>query len=281
MNSPSYVAHQPDSSGMVNYGHDENAVWAFLYERQMRVMKDRACEAFLHGLDVLQLSQTTVPQLPEVNKRLKRATGWEVAAVPALIPFGTFFALLANRQFPAATFIRRREHIDYLQEPDIFHEIFGHGPLLTDPVFANFVHEYGKLGLSASKQERVYLARIFWLTVEFGLIRERGNGLRIYGAGILSSKGETEYSLDSPVPLRRDFNVEQMLRTPYRIDIMQPLYFVIEQFEQIYDVMNSSILEKIHQAIADGDHDPLFEPKEKIVVSKQDLPSEASVSAMC
>lgn len=274
MKSSSYIAHQPDVNGVVNYTADEDAVWAFLYERQMRVMKGRACEAFFHGLDVLQLSQNKVPQLPEVNKHLKRATGWEVAAVPALIPFGTFFELLANRKFPAATFIRRREHIDYLQEPDIFHELFGHGPLLTDPVFANFVHEYGKLGLSATKQERVYLARIFWLTVEFGLIREPGNELRIYGAGILSSKEETEYAVDSRIPLRRNFDLDEMLRTPYRIDILQPLYFVVDRFEQIYNVMNSSIIEKIRQAIADGDNAPHFTPKEKAA-------AEPSITAMC
>lgn len=260
MKSSSYVAHQPDANGHVAYSAEENGVWAFLYQRQMALIQHRASQAFLHGLSVLNLPSNRVPQLAEVNAPLQAATGWQVEAVPALIPFGTFFELLANRKFPAATFIRRREHIDYLQEPDIFHEIFGHCPLLTDPVFANFVHEYGKLGLAASKQERVYLARLFWLTVEFGLIREPA-GLRIYGAGILSSKGETEYALDSALPERLPFTVEDALRTPYRIDIMQPLYYIIDNFAQIYAVMNDSILPKIRIAMAQGDYPPRFAPK--------------------
>lgn len=261
MKTSSYVAHTPDADGIVHYSAEENSVWAYLYARQMKLIEHRACPEFLHGLSVLDLPADRVPQLHEVNHKLQAATGWRVAAVPALIPFGTFFELLASKQFPAATFIRRREHIDYLQEPDIFHEIFGHCPLLTDPVFANFVHEYGKLGLAASKQERVYLARVFWLTVEFGLIRTPA-GIRIYGAGILSSKGESEYALDSQVPERKAFNVDDALRTPYRIDIMQPLYYVIDDFRQIYDVMNAGLLPRIHEAIRLGDYPPLFPPKE-------------------
>lgn len=273
MKTSSYVAHQPDADGIVHYSAEENGVWAFLYHRQMALIRDRACPAFLHGLSVLDLPTERVPQLAEVNRPLQAATGWSVVAVPALIPFATFFELLANRQFPAATFIRRREHIDYLQEPDIFHEIFGHCPLLTDPVFANFVHEYGKLGLAASKQQRVYLARVFWLTVEFGLIRSPA-GLRIYGAGILSSKGESEYALDSSVPERQPFTVEAALRTPYRIDIMQPLYYVIENFEQIYSVMNAGILPRIDAAIAAGDYPARFASKES--VRETPLPANSS-----
>jgi phenylalanine-4-hydroxylase len=261
MKCSSYQSHQPDPHGLVAWDDEENAVWSFLYCRQMQVIQGRACDAFVDGLNLLALPDDRVPQIPELNERLRAASGWEVAAVPALIPFGTFFELLASRKFPAATFIRRREHIDYLQEPDIFHEIFGHCPLLTDPVFAEFVHRYGQLGLAAGKQERVYLARIFWLTVEFGLIRS-GAGTRIYGAGILSSKGETEYAADSPLPRRESFDIEEMLRTPYRIDIMQPLYYVIDDFEQLYREMNEGLLPKIRAAIELGDRPPLFSPKE-------------------
>lgn len=256
-----YIAHQPDADGLIGYSTTENDTWRFLYQRQWDLIRDRACTAYLEGLKILQLPETRVPQLPEVNRALHAATGWEVAAVPALIPFGTFFELLADRKFPAATFIRKPEEIDYLQEPDIFHEIFGHCPLLTDPTFAEFVHEYGKLGLSASPKERVYLARIFWFTVEFGLIREHGK-LGIYGAGILSSPGETVYSLEGAEPFRREFDVMTALRTPYRIDIFQRIYFVIDSFEQIYKCMNPGIMPSVREAIDLGDFPPIYPPKE-------------------
>ncbi len=255
-----YLAREPDNNGLVNYSIEENQTWEFLYHRQMDIIHGKACDEYIKGLEILSLSENKVPQLPDVNRALRKATGWEVAAVPALIPFGKFFELLANKQFPAATFIRRKEDIDYLQEPDIFHEIYGHCPLLTDPVFAHFVHNYGKIGLHASKQERVYLARIFWFTVEFGLIQQ-ANGLRIYGAGILSSKGETVYSLESNKPERKPFDLMTALRTPYRIDIYQTIYFIIKQFEDIYHAMDSSIISKIHEAIELGDFKPTFPPK--------------------
>lgn len=258
-----YAARTPGSDGFIDYTQEENKTWQYLYERQMVAIENRACEEFIHGMDILGLSKERIPQLPDINRALRKETGWEVAAVPALIPFGRFFELLANKRFPAATFIRRKDEIDYLQEPDIFHEIYGHCPLLTDPVFAEFVHNYGKLGLSASKQERVYLARIFWFTVEFGLI-QKSSGLKIYGAGILSSIGETEYSLESSKPERKPFDVMTALRTPYRIDIYQTVYFVIKQFEEIYEAMDSSIIDKIHEAIELGDFSPTFPPKEDL-----------------
>ncbi|WP_223668813.1 phenylalanine 4-monooxygenase [Kangiella shandongensis] len=257
-----YIAKAPTDEGYIDYSDVENQTWEFLYKRQMAAVKNRACDEYLRGLELLGLSEDSVPQLPDVNKSLRQETGWEVAAVPALIPFGRFFELLANKRFPAATFIRRKDEIDYLQEPDIFHEIYGHCPLLTDPVFAKFVHNYGKLGLNASKQERVYLARIFWFTVEFGLIQQT-NSLKIYGAGILSSIGETEYSLESSKPERKPFDVMIALRTPYRIDIYQTVYFVIKQFEDIYEAMDSSIINKIHEAIELGDFSPTFPSKEE------------------
>ncbi|MBI2381826.1 MAG: phenylalanine 4-monooxygenase [Gammaproteobacteria bacterium] len=260
MKATSYTARTPDVHGYVDYSAEENQTWAFLYERQMKLIADRACDEFLKGLEVLQLTPDRVPQLPDVNRNLSAATGWEVAAVPALIPFGAFFELLANRRFPAATFIRRPEHIDYLQEPDIFHEIFGHGPLLTDPVFADFCQAYGKLGLAASKPERVYLARLFWFTVEFGLI-ETAKGRRIYGAGILSSKGESVYALDSELPERRPFELMTALRTPYRIDIFQTVYYAIRDFRQIFEVMNADLLPAIAEAMVLGDFPPTYPPK--------------------
>lgn len=263
-----YVAKTPDNKGFVDYTNTEDNTWQFLYQRQMKLIEDRACDEYLRGLEILNLSQDQVPQLPDVNKALRQATGWEVAAVPALIPFGEFFELLANKKFPAATFIRTPEEMDYLQEPDIFHEIYGHCPLLTDPVFAKFVHNYGKLGLAASKQERVYLARIFWFTVEFGLIQRKDQDMRIYGAGILSSPGETVFCLDTPKAERRPFDLMTALRTPYRIDIFQNIYYVISQFEDIYNAMDSSIIQKIHEAIELGDFTPSFPPKE-VVITKE------------
>ncbi|MCO7224272.1 phenylalanine 4-monooxygenase [Pleionea sp. CnH1-48] len=255
-----YIAKTPDGNGYVDYTAEENNTWAFLYDRQMKLIRGRACDEYLLGLDILGLSNDNIPQLPDVNRALRQSTGWEVAAVPALIPFGRFFELLANKQFPAATFIRSKEEIDYLQEPDIFHEIYGHCPLLTDPIYAEFVHNYGKLGLSATAQERVYLARVFWFTIEFGLI-QKNNDLRIYGAGILSSKSETVYSLESNKPQRKPFDLLDVLRTPYRIDIMQTIYFVIHQFEDIYNAMDTSIMQRISEAIELGNFEPSFPEK--------------------
>ena len=163
-----YVSRTPDTRGVVAYSKAEHAIWAELYARQQAAIADCACPEFLHGLELLKLPQHRVPQLSEVSARLQRETGWEVAAVPALIPFSEFFALLAAKRFPAATFIRRREHLDYLQEPDIFHELFGHTPLLTNPWFAAFTQRYGEIGLAASKEDRAFLARLYWFTVEFG-----------------------------------------------------------------------------------------------------------------
>lgn len=257
-----YVAKTPNSQGIVDYTQVEDKTWQFLYQRQMELIKGRACDEYLRGLEIVGLNQNQVPQLPDVSRALRKETGWEVAPVKAVIPFGEFFELLANKKFPAATFIRSEEDIDYLQEPDIFHEIYGHCPLLTDPIFADFVHRYGQMGLAASKKERIYLARIFWFTVEFGLIQRENQGLRIYGAGILSSPGETLYSLDSDKAQRRTFDVMDALRTPYRIDIYQTVYYVISAFEDIYNAMDTNILNKIQQAIELGDFKATFPAKD-------------------
>lgn len=272
----SYVSHQPDAAGRVRYGDDEHAIWAELYARQTRAIADVACPEFLHGLELLQLPQDRVPQLDEVSRVLRRETGWAVEPVAALIPFSEFFALLAERKFPAATFVRRREELDYLQEPDIFHEIFGHTPLLTNPAFAEFTQTYGRLGLAASKEDRVFLARLYWFTVEFGLVAashpEHGNPhakdgasspaptLKIYGGGILSSIGETAYAL-GPVPQRRRFDVVEALRTPYRIDIMQPLYYVLDSLDELQRLARSDLMASVAEARRLGLQAPLFAPK--------------------
>lgn len=252
-----YVAKPVDSKGNTTYTDEENAVWHDLYIRQFPIVENRACKEYMRGLELLNLSKDRIPQCPEVTNVLQETTGWALEPVPALIPFDRFFYLLANRRFPAATFIRTREDMDYLQEPDIFHEVFGHCPLLTNPAYADFTHLYGQLGLNANHEDRVMLARLYWFTIEFGLIKN-GNNLRIYGGGILSSKEETVYCLESDAPVRKPFDPIEALRTPYRIDIMQPIYFVLENFDSLYQLMDKDLLELIHKARALGEHEPVY-----------------------
>ncbi len=242
----SYVSKSVDAQGFAVYTQEENEVWHELYQRQTLILPGRACDEYLQGLKQLALPKNRVPQCPEVSKVLQKATGWSLEPVPALISFDRFFALLADRRFPAATFIRRKEELDYLKEPDVFHEIFGHCPMLTNPAAAEFTHTYGKLGLKASSEERILLARLFWFTVEFGLI-QTPKGLRAYGGGILSSIGETVYCVESPIPERRPFDVMQALRTAYRIDIMQPIYYVLKSFDQLYQLVELDLMGMIRE----------------------------------
>ena len=255
-----YVAREPDASGFIEYSDLEHQTWQRLIERQLDIVPGRACDEYLHGLELLDLPRDRIPQLEEVSAVLRRETGWEVARVPALIGFETFFGLLADRKFPVATFIRTPEEFDYLQEPDIFHEIFGHSAMLTNPAFANFTEKYGQLGLSASPKERAYLARLYWFTVEFGLL-QTSDGLRIYGGGILSSPKETLYAL-SDEPSRYDFDVLDALRTPYRIDIVQPIYYVLNDLQQLQELTEMDLMARVHQAMELGLFEPRFPPKD-------------------
>jgi len=257
-----YVAKVPDEKGYIHYSDEENRVWHDLITRQKQILPGRACAEYIGALDRLDLPEDRVPQCAEVSRVLRECTGWEVAPVPALINFTDFFELLASKRFPAASFIRSREEMDYLQEPDIFHEIFGHTPLLTDPRFAAFTHAYGKAGAAARKEDRPMLARLYWFTVEFGLIHRPEEGLRTYGAGIVSSGGETNYALESPEPERKAFDPLDALRTPYRIDIYQPIYFVIESFDTLFEVAQMDLLGLIAQARKLGMHPPAFPPRE-------------------
>ncbi|WP_417356242.1 phenylalanine 4-monooxygenase [Gallaecimonas pentaromativorans] len=257
-----YTSKMPDAAGVIHYSAEENAVWQTLITRQMACVQGRACQEYIDGLALLDLPTDRIPQLGEINAVLGRTTGWQVAQVPALIPFDEFFRLLANKAFPVATFIRTEEELDYLQEPDIFHEIFGHCPLLTNPDFAHFTHLYGQLGLKASKEDRVFLARLYWFTVEFGLVNTE-DGLRIYGGGVLSSPGETRYALESDKPLRKPFSALDALRTPYRIDIMQPVYYVLENVHQLFDIAQLDIMALVSEARQLGLFEPRFAPKEK------------------
>jgi phenylalanine-4-hydroxylase len=210
-----------------------HAMWDTLFTRQSEMLPGRAADAFLRGLDVLKLSRPGIPDYHELNVRLMAATGWQVVAVPGLVPDAVFFDHLANRRFPAGNFIRRPDQLDYLQEPDVFHDVFGHVPMLADPVFADYMVAYGKGGLrSLGFNALDHLARLYWYTVEFGLIAEPA-GLRIYGAGIVSSFGESHYALDDPSPNRIAFDLLRVMRTPYRIDDFQQNYFVIDRLDTL------------------------------------------------
>jgi phenylalanine-4-hydroxylase len=257
--STQYQARKPDENGFIAYSDTEHQVWQTLIERQLRLIEGRACQDYLDGIAQLALARERIPQLDEINRVLGSTTGWQVARVPALIPFQTFFELLASKRFPVATFIRTFEELDYLQEPDIFHELFGHCPLLTNPWFAAFTHTYGRLGLQASKEERVFLARLYWMTVEFGLVDTEA-GRRIYGGGILSSAKETVYCL-SETPEHLPFDPLEAMRTPYRIDILQPLYFVLPTLKRLFELSNEDIMGWVHQAMQLGLHAPKFPPK--------------------
>lgn len=219
--------------GWGDYTAAEHAVWDRLFQRQSAMLPGRASQAFLDGLDVLRLSRPGIPDFDELSERLMKATGWRVVAVPGLVPDDVFFRHLANRTFVAGNFIRRPDQLDYLQEPDVFHDVFGHVPLLADPVFADYMQAYGEGGLKFQGLGGLHrLARLYWYTVEFGLVREAGD-LRIYGAGIVSSYGESVFALDDPSPHRVGFDIARVMRTPYRIDDFQQTYFVIDSFENL------------------------------------------------
>jgi phenylalanine-4-hydroxylase len=215
------------------YSSAEHDTWIALYERQASLLPGRACDAFLRGLDALDLHRAGIPDFARINEELARLTGWRVVAVPGLVPDEIFFDHLANRRFPAGRFIRSRDQLDYLQEPDVFHDVFGHVPMLTDPVFADYMQAYGAGGLRALRLGRLpNLARLYWYTVEFGLMQTPA-GLRIYGAGIVSSHAESIFALESPSPNRLGFDLERVMRTPYRIDDFQQVYFVIPSLEAL------------------------------------------------
>ncbi|MFQ3192692.1 MAG: phenylalanine-4-hydroxylase [Paraglaciecola sp.] len=257
-----YKSHEPDERGLVSWSAQENKVWATLLQKQWSLLKGRACDEYLHGLELLDLPSERIPQLAEINSVLIDATGWQLKPVPSLINFDEFFRLLANKQFPVATFIRSDEEFDYLQEPDIFHEIFGHCPLLTNPAFAHFTHTYGKLGYAASKEDRAFLARLYWFTVEFGLVNTPV-GTRIYGGGVLSSPGETIHALELDDCVHMPMRPLDALRTPYRIDIMQPIYYVLDSFDSLFDIAEMDIMNLVTQAKHIGLYAPKFLPKEK------------------
>src|SRR5437667_2874361 len=216
------------------YNAEEHAIWRTLFQRQQEILQKRACPEFLEGLAGLGVAADGIPDFRRLNGLLGAATGWTIVGVPGLVPDDVFFGHLANRRFPSTCFIRRADQLDYLQEPDIFHDIYGHVPMLMNPVFADYMQAYGEGGIKALRLGSLErLARLYWYTVEFGLIATP-EGLRIYGSGILSSAGESVYGLDDPHPHRLRFDLRRVMRTRYHIDRYQETYFVIDDFQQLF-----------------------------------------------
>ncbi len=231
-----YSAMAPDwtvTQDMGAYTREDHALWRTLFERQAKLVKAYAPPVFVRSVAAMDCADG-IPDLEALSSRLRAATGWEIAPVPGLIPDDVFFAHLAHRRFPSSFWIRKPEEIDYLVEPDVFHDVFGHVPLLFDPVFADYLQHYGLGGPKAIEHDAVgILARLYWYMVEFGLIQTE-DGVKAYGAGMLSSFGETQFSVDSPEPNRIGFNLERVMRTRYKIDTFQQTYFVLPSFEKLF-----------------------------------------------
>ena len=216
------------------YAPQEHELWRRLYRRQEALVAKGACDEFRDALETLDFG-AGIPRFDAINRKLEAATNWRLVAVPGLVPDLTFFEHLANRRFPVTVWLRDPQEFDYIVEPDIFHDFFGHVPMLFNPVFANYIQAYGRGGIKAHALGAIeMLARLYWYTVEFGLI-DTPKGLRTYGAGILSSGGEIAYSLESPKPNRIGFDLLRIMRTLYKIDTFQETYFVIRDFEQLFD----------------------------------------------
>jgi phenylalanine-4-hydroxylase len=218
-----------------HYTAQDHETWRTLFERQTTILQGNACDEYFTGLKTLGITADGVPEFEKMNKNLRKATGWEVVAVRGLIPSRPFFTMLSNRQFPSGNFIRKPEQLDYLEEPDIFHDIFGHVPLLTNPAYADYMNAYGKAGEDALANKGVkFLARLNWYTIEFGLIKNKAGEIKCYGAGIVSSYGEAKYAASDPSANFVQFDLDRVLRTGYYIDDLQATYFVVDSFEQLF-----------------------------------------------
>jgi phenylalanine-4-hydroxylase len=227
----------------------EHRVWDVLFARQTAALEDKAVTDFFGGLDVLRLSRPGIPDFDELNERLHARTGWTVVSVPGLVPDDIFFAHLSKRRFPAGNFIRAADSLDYIEQPDVFHDVFGHVPLLAQPAVADFMQAMGAEGLAALDAGALHrLARLYWYSVEFGLAREAGE-TRIYGAGLLSSFGESRFALEDPKPRRAPFDLRQVLRTRYRSDAFQQGYFVIDSFDALLRVLTDADLAALYREL--------------------------------
>ncbi|MEM5502558.1 phenylalanine 4-monooxygenase [Ahrensia kielensis] len=261
--STKYVAKIADAEGRIDYTSQDDAVWRDLVAQQEQNIKKYSAKEYLAGQEKLNLPKDRVPQCVDVSRQLQALTGWSVEPVPALIGFSQFFSMLANRTFPAASFIRSREDFNYIEEPDIFHEIYGHTPLLTDERFAKFSEAIGKTGLECDKSDYSWLIRLYWFTIEFGLIRQDGQ-IKALGSGLASSPTELIYSVSDETAIRKPFDVIDILRTPYRIDIHQPIYFVLDNPDQLFKAADRDLLSDIREARQLGLHEPAYPLKEAV-----------------
>jgi len=252
-----YIPKKPDQNYLIPFNNEENQVWEILYKRQLKIAADKTCAIHQKGLEMLHFPKTKIPQVPDVNPIVENATGWKFEPVPQLIDTDDFFNMLAKKHFPVISFIRPIHDLDTVPEPDCFHEFFGHGPFLTDPNYCEFMYQFAKIYLSSPKEVRPLLQRFYWLTVEFGLIQDEGN-LRVYGAGILASHNEIDYALNSNIPLRIPYDPVAIFRTPYRMDLPQPIYYVLPSFSKLYDLLENDVFDYIAQAKELGELEPLF-----------------------
>ncbi|ETF00825.1 phenylalanine-4-hydroxylase [Advenella kashmirensis W13003] len=228
------------------YTAEEHGVWKTLYERQTRLLPGRVCDQYLDCIKQMPITADEIPDFRRVNDLLMKHTGWQIVAVPGLVPDEVFFTHIANRRFPAGQFIRSKHKLDYLQEPDIFHDVFGHAPMLMNPAIADFMQAYGQGGLKALERGILpFISRLYWYTIEFGLVQQK-DGIRIYGAGISSSFTESQYCLEDESPHRLGFDLERVMLTDYRIDDLQKSYFVLDDLDDLF-------------ALAQIDFDPIYE----------------------
>jgi len=242
--------------GWERYSAAEHGVWRRLFERQCQLLPGRACEAFVQGMRALPIGADQIPDFRRLSEVLLRHTGWQVVAVPGLVPDEVFFDHLANRRFPAGNFLRQPDQLDYLAEPDVFHDVFGHVPMLMHPALADYMQAYGVGGRRAqSLGVLANLSRVYWYTVEFGLVEEVG-GLRIYGSGIASSFQESVFCLDDPSPNRLRFALDRVMRTRYRIDDFQETYFVIRDLDELLDLAGVDFGPVYEQVRGKPEHEP-------------------------
>ncbi|MCR9181192.1 MAG: phenylalanine 4-monooxygenase [Erythrobacteraceae bacterium] len=250
---PAHVAEDWLEPRQTDYTAEDHGVWDDLFARQLDILPGRAASAFMAGLEKLDLGRGGVPEFEQLSQELRQLTGWSVVPVPMLIPDHVFFWHLANRRFPAGNFIRTRETFDYIQEPDVFHDVFGHVPMLTDPVYADYIQEYGRAGWKAMRYNRLKaLGALYWYTVEFGLILEGGKDLRAYGAGILSGPTEVRFAVEAQSPNRIMLNVDRVMRTDYVISDLQPTYFVVESFEDLYRQTVERDFDRLYRSLPAG-----------------------------
>jgi phenylalanine-4-hydroxylase len=263
-----YASHLPDAAGRVHYAAAEHAVWQHLVVAHRAAIQWRACDAYLRGLRELRLSPLCIPQTSDVSERLAGMTGWRLEPVPALIDIDRFWRLLSERRFPCATFIRNPSELEYLEEPDIFHEIVGHCPMLADLRIAALAQRFGEWGAGSPRPFQIALARLYWFTVEFGLV-STPDGVRAWGGGILSSPAEVRHCLGA-TPLRQPFDLLTVLRTPYRIDILQPRYFVVDSLDGLRSMLDDSLPAMITLASRLGLYDRTYLDESGIHAGQED-----------